>query len=316
MKQKLGKLGDALRERLKAKRFTLARAAEGIGVNRNSLRSWVSKNRFPEADLLLIAEFAGLPADMNVLSREFEFQITNSTGRTTHRQARLAQMRGPLVAPGYMDVEGRLLEALDAMDMKAAALARVHENFTREVQNLFASMGKDDVFVYLAATELPYEWGEPSLTADIANAIAHGSHFVYVCLDGKIVSSLKRSGLSNVVDEETFDENFKLFRQALLLTGVSEEQFSGSVHKILNASCPAFLAPKHKYVLFIPARQISQRKALALFPVGARGTPYDLHVPLVDTVAQHFYQVIWSVAQDQEDKTVAKLLLGPTRAHS
>ncbi len=291
------RLGAVLQKMLHERGITLTRAAQDLGINPNSVRSWVSQNRFPEEELLRLAELAGLPPNIDSLQKKYEIKLTKSTRRTTFlsmRQRSLAKT-------------DNLHHVFDAMDLKVEQLQKLYEDFGQDVQALFESMQKDDLFIYLSVNELPYEWSEQKLIGCVSKAIKNKAHFIYICPDIEILDNLKDSGLTNVLDPGIFGRRLRLFKESLKLAGRSAGEIEAHVHT-LGMKSIAFLAPEHKYVLFIPTDSVGTYRALARFPVGAKNRRRDLHLPLPDSVATQLYQVV-QVATRNHPK-LAKLLLG------
>jgi transcriptional regulator with XRE-family HTH domain len=135
----------------------------------------------------------------------------------------------------------------------------------RQVAKNFDSMGRDDVFIFISATQQPFEI-DPSdtiLKAAILNAIRRKSFFIYL---RPTIECLRR--LDCFVDIESEFENFK----TKLFSDLSKEEKDASAsHLVLiqTEHLPLFVLPDFKWDIFYSDRIDAPQKALAGTAVAA-----------------------------------------------
>jgi hypothetical protein len=69
-------LGSAIRNRFKVNRVSWKDAGRRLEMSPNSLRAWTNRNQFPQWAVVRIAELAGLPADLEKLQEQYDFELT------------------------------------------------------------------------------------------------------------------------------------------------------------------------------------------------------------------------------------------------
>jgi transcriptional regulator with XRE-family HTH domain len=193
-----------------------------------------------------------------------------------------------------------------------------------EVAKHFDSMGSDDVFIFVSATQQPFEMNpnETTLKPAILNAIRRKSFFIYLRPTREY---LKRLGY--FVDIESEFENFK----AMLFSGLSEgerKSYAGHLVLIQAENVPMFVVPDFKWEIFYSESIDAPHKALAAALVTAGTDPSSsgahIRVPLsADSTKRVFFEIvkaIWQVNSGRRgygkvpSKVIARLVESAERA--
>jgi len=174
---------------------------------------------------------------------------------------------------------------------------RASKNIGEVVRN-FDSMGSDDVFIFVSATEPPFEMNpnETVLRQAILNAIRRKSFFIYL---RPTKEYLRR--LDNFVDVELEFANFK----ATLFSSLSERErksYAGHLVLIQADNVPLFVLPDCKWDIFFSDRIEAPHKSFASAGVAAGVDPNSggalIRVPLsVDSTKRVLFEVAKAVCQ-------------------
>lgn len=200
---------------------------------------------------------------------------------------------------------------------------RASKNIGEVVRN-FDSMGSDDVFVFISATQQPFEMNpnETVLKRAILNAIRRRSFFIYL---RPTKEHLKR--LDYFVDIELEFANFK----ATLFSSLSEgekKSYTGHLVLIQADNVPLFVVPDFKWDIFFSDRIEAPHKSLASAGVTAGIDPISsgahIRVPLsADSTKRVFFEIvkaIWQVNSGRRrhgkvpSKVIARLVESAERA--
>ncbi len=278
------KLNDDLRAGLIQAAGSVSKAADNLGIAKSSVRGWLSRNEYPEVELLELARLAGLSHNLDSLRQRFEFRCTRSK-RTPRSSARDRHKPRDLV------------EALGFMDNRLDQFVRYCQRFGEDVSRMFGSMGKDDLFIHLSLTGYPFEteesgWAETGSV--IARAIDDGARFVYLYPSDELAKSLRSLKIARIPTEADFQMRFTDFRERLcdLLPGREMVVQERLVTCACNSS--GFMIPGHTYTLFKPHSGCV--RALGQFPTGNAIRP----IPI--------YQLLDQDTTDQFSRYVAVLL--------
>jgi transcriptional regulator with XRE-family HTH domain len=162
----------------------------------------------------------------------------------------------------------------------------------------FQSMGRDDVFIFISATQRPFEMdpNETALKVAILNAIRRKSFFIYL---RPAKEHLRR--LDYFVDVESEFESFK----ATLFSSLSEgerKSCAGHLALIQAENVPLFVVPDFKWEIFYSDLIDEPHKALAGASVTAGNHPNSsgahIRVPLsADSTKRVLFEVVKAIWQ-------------------
>jgi hypothetical protein len=168
----------------------------------------------------------------------------------------------------------------------------------REVARNFDSMDSDDVFIFISATQQPFEVNpnETVLKQAILNAIRRKSFFIYL---RPTKEYLRR--LDYFVDVELEFAHFK----ALIFSSLSEEEkksYMGHLVLIQTDNVPLFVVPDFKWDIIYSDRIEAPHKSLACTGVTAGTDPNSsgvhIRVPLSpDSTKRVLFEVAKAVYQ-------------------
>jgi hypothetical protein len=166
-----------------------------------------------------------------------------------------------------------------------------------EVAKHFESMGSDDVFIFVSATESPFEMNpeERILRPAIANAIRRGACFIYLRPTREYCK-----GLGYFVDIESQFESFKV---ALFSALSKEESNAYAGHLVLVQShVPLFVLPDFKWDIFYSDSIDTPHNALAGVLVTAGTDPNSsgahVRIPLsVESTKWVFFEAVKAIWQ-------------------
>ena len=174
---------------------------------------------------------------------------------------------------------------------------RASKNISEVLRN-FDSMGSDDVFIFISATQQPFEVNpnETVLKQAILNAIRRKSFFIYL---RPTKEHLKR--LDHFVDIEAEFANFK----ATLFSSLSEREkksYAGHLVLIQADNVPLFVVPDFKWDIFFSDRIEVPHKSLASAGVTAGIDPNSsgahIRVPLsVDSTKRVLFEVAKAICR-------------------
>jgi transcriptional regulator with XRE-family HTH domain len=210
-----------------------------------------------------------------------------------------ALSRGSRVAPEPpFNIGEQLKEAYRERLLELQSSEELASKNIRDVMRNFDSMGSDDVFVFISATQQPFEMNpnETVLKQAILNAIRRKSFFIYL---RPTKEHLKR--LDHFVDIEAEFANFK----ATLFSSLSErEKKSYADHLVLIQAdnVPLFVVPDFKWDIFFSDRIEAPHKSFACAGVIAGIDPTSggahIRVPLsVDSTKQVLFEVAKAVCR-------------------
>lgn len=280
---------------------SMAALAKELGVTQSTLTNVLSTKRSASPELIRkIEQLAPKIEDGSILGAQ-----------ALSRDADVDPVR-PL------NIGERLSEAYRERLQELQSSEEMTSKKIRDVVRNFNSMGSDDVFIFISATQQPFEMNanETILKQAILNAIRRKSFFIYL---RPTKEYLKRLGY--FVDIELEFANFK----AMLFSGLSEtEKRSCESHLLLIQAddVPLFVVPDFKWEIFYGDSIGAPHKALAATLVAAGTDPNNsgahILVPLsADSVKRILFEVvraIWQVSSGRRgrskvpDRVVARLV--------
>jgi transcriptional regulator with XRE-family HTH domain len=197
-----------------------------------------------------------------------------------------------------LNIGDRLKEAYRERLQELQSSEEMTSKNIREVVRNFDSMGSDDVFIFVSATQQPFEMNpnETTLKPAILNAIRRGSFFIYL---RPAREHLKR--LDYFVDVESEFESFK----ATLFSGLSEAErksYAGHLVLIQAENVPLFVVPDFKWDIFYSDLIDAPHKARASASVVAGTEPNSngahIRLPLsADSTKRVLFEVVKAVCQ-------------------
>jgi transcriptional regulator with XRE-family HTH domain len=197
-----------------------------------------------------------------------------------------------------LNIGERLKEAYRERLQELQSFEEMTSKNIREVVRNFDSMGSDDVFIFVSATQQPFEMNpnETTLKSAILNAIRRKSFFIYL---RPTKEHLKR--LDYFVDVELEFESFK----ATLFSGLSEAErksYAGHLVLIQAKNVPLFVVPDFKWDIYYSDLIDAPRNALASASVVAGTDPNSsgtyIRVPLSADATKHvLFEVVKAIRQ-------------------
>ena len=197
-----------------------------------------------------------------------------------------------------LDIGERLKEAYRERLQELQSSEEMTSKNIREVVRNFDSMGSDDVFIFVSATQQPFEMNpnETTLKPAILNAIRRKSFFIYL---RPTKERLKR--LDYFVDVESEFESFK----ATLFSGLSEAErksYAGHLVLIQAENVPLFVVPDFKWDIYYSDLIDAPRNALASASVVAGTDPNSsgahIRLPLsADSTKRVLFEVVKAICQ-------------------
>jgi hypothetical protein len=167
-----------------------------------------------------------------------------------------------------------------------------------EVAKHFDSMSGDDIFIFVSATQRPFEMSpnEAVLRPAIVNAIRRKSFFIYLRPTKEYLNRLEY-----FVDIESEFESFK----AALFSGLSKEEkdaYAGHLVLVQAEHVPLFVVPDFKWEIFYSDSIDAPHKTLAGALVTAGPDPSSsgalVRVPLsADSTKGVFLEVVKAISQ-------------------
>ena len=280
---------------------SMAALAKELGITQSTLTNILSAARSASPDLIRKIE-------------QLAPKIENGTILGAQ-----ALSRGSQVDPGQPpNIGEQLKEAYRERLLELqSSEERASKNIGEVVRN-FDSMGSDDVFIFISATQQPFEMNpnETVLRRAILSAIRRKSFFIYL---RPTKEYLRR--LNNFVDIELEFANFK----ATLFSSLSErEKKSYADHLVLIQAddVPLFVVPDFKWEIFYGDSIDAPHKARAATLVAAGTDPNisgaHILVPLsADSAKRVLFEVvraIWQVSSGRRargkvpEKVMARLV--------
>jgi transcriptional regulator with XRE-family HTH domain len=187
-----------------------------------------------------------------------------------------------------------------------SAEERMSVDIRAAVKN-FGAMGKDDVFIFISATQQPFEMNpnETVLKAALLNAIRRGSFFIYL---RPVKEHLKR--LAHFLDVELEFESFK----ATLFSSLSAAERQSCADRLVLVQAkdvPLFVVPDFKWDIFYSDHIETPCKSLASAGVTAGADPESaahIRVPLsVDSTKCVLFEVAKAISQRSSGRGRDKL---------
>ena len=260
---------------------SMAALAKELGVTQSTLTNILSAARSASTELIRkIEQLAPRIEDGSILGAE-------ALSRGSNADPEPPSNIGEQLKEAYRE---RLLELQSSEELTSKNI--------REVVRNFDSMDSDDVFVFISATQQPFEVNpnETVLKQAILNAIRRKSFFIYLRPTREY---LKR--LDYFVDVESEFENFK----ATLFSGLSgEENDAYASHLVLIQAehVPLFVLPDFKWDIFYSDRIEAPQKALVGALVAAGTDPSssgaDIRIPLsVPSTKRVLFEVVKAIWQ-------------------
>jgi transcriptional regulator with XRE-family HTH domain len=217
----------------------------------------------------------------------------------------------------FLNIGERLNEAYRERLQELQSSEEMTSKNIREVVRNFDSMGSDDVFIFVSATQQPFEMNpsETTLKRAILNAIRRKSFFIYL---RPAKEHLKR--LNYFVDIESEFESFK----ATLFSGLSEverKSYAGHLVLVQAENVPLFVVPDFKWDIFYSDLIEVPHKARASASVVAGTDPNSsnahIRLPLsADSTKRVLYEVATAICRKSPgrrehgkipDKVIARL---------
>ncbi len=232
---------------------SMAALAKQLGVTQSTLTNVLSTKRSASSELIRkIEHLAPKVEDGSILGAQ-------------------ALARGADVEPGRpLNIGEQLKEAYrERLQELQSSEERASKNI-REVIKNFDAMGRDDVFIYISATQQPFEMNpnERELKQAILNAIRRKAFFIYLRPTKAYLNVL-----GYFVDVESEFANFK----ATLFSGLSAEErksYRGHLVLIQADSVPLFVVPDFKWEIFYSDCIDVPHRALAATLVTAGTDPH------------------------------------------
>jgi hypothetical protein len=260
---------------------SMAGLAKKLGIPQSTLTNILSARRSASAELIeKIERLAPNIEGGSILAAEAlarEGDVNVETSRSIGEQLNEA----------YRE---RLQELQSSEEM-------TNQNISRVVRN-FDSLGSNDVFIFVSATESPFEMNpkQATLRLAIANAVRRGAFFIYLRPTREYLRSL-----DYFVDIEPEFESFK----AALFSDLSKEEndaYAGHLVLIQTAYFPLFILPDFKWDIFYSDSIDTPHNALAGALVTAGTDPSSsgahVRVPLsVDSTKWVFFEAVRAIWQ-------------------
>jgi transcriptional regulator with XRE-family HTH domain len=197
-----------------------------------------------------------------------------------------------------LNIGERLKEAYRERLQELQSSEEMTSKNIREVVRNFDSMGRDDVFIFVSATQQPFEMNpnETTLKPAILNAIRRRSFFIYL---RPAKEHLKR--LDYFVDVGSEFESFK----ATLFSGLSEAErksYAGHLVLIQAENVPLFVVPDFKWDIFYSDFIDVPHKARASASVVAGTEPNSngahIRLPLsADSTKRVLFEAVKAICQ-------------------
>ena len=278
-------LGAELKRRFAEQGHSMCSAAQHLGLVENSLRSWIRRNGFPAPVLEKLAKFAGLPRDVRVLQRQYDFEVVGAK-RTPRR--RVEEL---LDSPGIA-----LTDALALFDARLPEMEKVCGSFEQDIRLVFRALGAQDLYICQCLDQVPYELegtGWSLVGRDMARAVEAGAVFVYVYPEAQLAAHIAQAGLHRVLAPESFERMLEVARERI--RRLKPKLKRGTVeHRVLGLACSqgVFMVPGHQYLL-LHSRTApgTAPRLLARVPAGGGSQVSAVLAPLADEAASAFVSV-------------------------
>jgi hypothetical protein len=294
-------LSEALLAGLGAKGKSQADLAKELGVPDSTVRQWVMRNVFPLEYIPEIAKGLGLPPELEKLQSKFKFTVARQR-KATRTGARLVRQVNEGTASTSVPEAFRILEQ------------RTFEQFGPSTPTMgqdvifhIKALNSKDALIYWSLDQIPYEMRDGWAAAGpaIAQAIQKGADFIYLYPgDGLLDDLREHCGLRELPRASVFEGYFRDFCERLKRKQeVTQDEIDGHVISIMT-NRGAFVAPGHKFVLYLPANDVP--RGVARYPTA--GNPnLAIHLPLGPETTQQFHEFIIACMQERK-KALKKAL--------
>jgi hypothetical protein len=270
---------------------TIAALAKKVGVTHATLTNIQSAARSASPELIKkIEQIAPRIEDGSILGAE-------------------ALARGSDAGPEQLpNIGERLKEAYRERLQELQSSEEMTSRNIGEVVKNFDAMGSDDVFIFVSATQQPFEMNpsETTLKSAILNAIRRKSFFIYL---RPAKAHLKR--LEYFVDVGSEFESFK----ATLFSGLSggeRKSYAGHLVLIQAKNVPLFVVPDFKWDIFYSDTIDLPHKARASASVIASAEPNSsaayIRLPLsADSTKRVLFEVVKAICETPSRREHGKL---------
>lgn len=296
-------LSAELKQRFQDQGYSMSAVARELDLYVNSLRSWLRRNRFPEAELKKLVGFAGLPKDLESLERKYIFELAGQK-KTVSREIAL------LLEEESVTIE----DAVAAIENEFAGRISDGAPFHQELRLLLKALGKGDSYACLFYDDLPYElqghaWSQ--VGEEFSAAVERGAHFLYLSPNDESVSSAHAIGHYRVLAPEVVKK-----AMTRLCERVAEElrkklsQVQKQVHYVPAGPCP-FSTPGHQY-MFVKSQgaQDGLGQALLRLPTNSAQTARRTLTPLPIEVANDMSAMLASVLEESRESDLLGIIRG------
>lgn len=296
------RLGPELKRRFKEQGYSMSRVAKELGLFENSLRSWIRRNRFPERELVQLAAFVGLPADLSGLEEAFLFETTGT--RQTHSR-RVADL---LDSPS-----ASFEEVAKVIESRAQEVLRGKDASLEELRLLFRSLGVGSVYACSFLDRLPPEMtstGWAALGREVTGAVRRGACFVYLFPGVDLAAGIRAIGIPGVLSENIIKPQLAMFRDGLAAADPDAMSWLDTRLILLPTGRAEFLSPGHHYLFFWQRQDTDLPRLFVRVPISAGATVSSPLLPLSGEVANGFLSLLLAELKHAGREEIVKVLLG------
>lgn len=281
----------------------MSAVARELDLYVNSLRSWLRRNRFPEAELKQLTAFAGLSEDLEKVADKYIFELAGQK-KTVSREIAL------LLEEESVTVE----DAVAAIENEFAGRVSDGALFHQELRLLLKALGKGDSYACLFYDDLPYElqshaWSQ--VGAEITAAVERGVHFLYLSPNDESVSSAHAIGHYRVLAPEVVKQAMtRLCERIAEVHGKKLSQVQKQVHYVPARQSP-FFTSGHQY-MFVKSQgaQNGLGQALLRLPTTSPQTARRTLTPLPVEVANDMSAMLVSVLDESHERDLLGIIRG------
>jgi len=272
---------------------TIAALAQEVGSNENSFGSWLARNSYPRELIPRLGEVMGIGTDIEMLSRQFEFQVNAKRGPAPR-----------IGSTSEADAESNPeldTEEVGARDSRPTASGAA--DFLESIRSRIQELRAGDCFAWIGLDQLPPEldvryW--PMIAEDLVSAMLKDVDFVYLHAgplplhteapladdedpdDPPLVlrtSDFVRDGADWTLRLRSLEENLRsAFHESGIKADAVRERIEGRFHAAAIGHSP-FMTPGHLYASIRYHNQATglyDHDGLCRFP--ARGGPLLLRL--------------------------------------
>lgn len=280
-------LGLAIRNRFEVNRVSWQDAARRLEMSPNSLRAWTNRNQFPQWAVLKIAEFAGLPADLEKLQEQYDFELTR-----VKRSSR--ESLDVLLESSSAD----LTDAFNMLDGRFEKLAAGGADLGGDLKLLFRCLGEGDTRVYWSIDREPWEFtheGVRSLGPEMVRAAKDGARFLYLYPSADVAAVARRADFRRPLGGQEFKDIHSRFERFLesAMKGAKGASLKSKMERFSAVECdiPGYMLPGFAMSLYSSQGGSASAPVYRAFAVVPTGTPErdaPLHMPLDRTATDRF----------------------------